>query len=109
MNAFEEYFGEHILYAELEQSSYIEFKSIIFETISSSIKFRKYGRIGPVLTVKADFLKPEIDRFKKLLEKDKLQMVHGWVVSNVTIITDNKLLGTNNIEENYQEENFDDI
>jgi len=88
MNAFEEWYGEQISYQELEQSSYIEFKDIIFEDISRGIKFRKYGRIGNVLTIKADMLKIEIDKFKKMLDKNTIKLVHGWIVSNVTIITD---------------------
>jgi hypothetical protein len=80
MNAFEEWFGEQISYQELEQSSYIEFKEMIFEGISRGVKFRKYGRIGNVLTIKADMLKNEIDKFKKMLEKNDIKLVHGWVV-----------------------------
>lgn len=88
INAFEEWYGDQISYQELEQSSYIEFKEIIFEDISRSIKFRKYGRMGNILTIKADMLKFEIERFKKMLEKNNIKLVHGWIVSNVTIITD---------------------
>jgi len=88
INAFEEWYGDQISYQELEQSSYIEFKEIIFKDISRSIKFRKYGRMGNILTIKADMLKFEIERFKKMLEKNNIKLVHGWIVSNVTIITD---------------------
>ena|ERR1035437_6577165 len=88
MNVFEEYYGDHITYQELEQESYIEFKEHIFEGIGRGIKFRKYGRIGNILTIKADMLKLELDKFKKMLEKNGIDLVHKWVVSNVTIITD---------------------
>lgn len=88
MNAFEEWYGEQISYQELEQSSYIEFKEVMFDSISRGIKFRKYGRIGNVLTLKADMLKLEIEKFKKMLDKNEIKLVHKWVVSNVTIITD---------------------
>ena len=88
MNVFEEWYGDHTSYQELEQSSYIEFKEIIFENISRGIKFRKYGRIGSVLTIKADMLKSEIEKFKKVLEKNDIKLVHGWIISNITIITD---------------------
>lgn len=113
MNAFEEWYGEQISYQELEQSSYIEFKEIIFGGISRGIKFRKYGRIGNVLTVKADMLKTEIEKFKKMLEKNDIKLIHGWVVSNVTIITD-KLPEKGNVDNDDNDESsdfneFDDI
>lgn len=110
MNAFEEWYGDHITYQELEQSSYIEFKELIFDSISRSVKFRKYGRIGNVLTVKADMLKVEIEKFKKLLEKNDIKLIHRWVVSNVTIITD-KLPEKGNLsdEEENEEEDFNEF
>ena len=112
MNVFEEWYGEQITYQELEQSSYIEFKELIFENISRSIKFRKYGRIGNVLTIKADMLKLEIEKFKKILEKNDIKLIHGWIVSNVTIITD-KLPDKNSEEDEVETDgnfhDFDDI
>lgn len=110
MNAFEEWYGEQISYQELEQSSYIEFKEILFEGIGRGIKFRKYGRIGNVLTIKADMLKIEIEKFKKMLEKNDIKLIHSWVVSNVTIITD-KLPEKGEILDNGDEEegDFDDF
>ena len=65
MNHFEETYGEHVKYTELEQKSYIELKEMIFEMISEDIKFRKFCRDSGALTVKADMLKTE---HKKLLE-----------------------------------------
>ncbi len=103
MNEFEEWYGDHVSYQELEQSSYIEFKELIFDNISRGIKFRKYGRIGNVLTIKADMLKIEIEKFKKILEKNDVKLIHGWVVSNVTIITD-KLLDKGNVSEDDEED-----
>jgi hypothetical protein len=88
INEFEEWYGDNVSYQELEQSSYIEFKELMFEGISRGIKFRKYGRIGNVLTIKADMLKSEIEKFKKILEKNDIKLIHDWIVSNVTIITD---------------------
>jgi len=112
MNEFEEWYGDHISYQELEQSSYIEFKELIFEDISRGIKFRKYGRIGNVLTVKADMLKHEIEKFKKILEKNEIKLVHEWIVSNVTIITD-KLPEKGEIQDDEDSDDsfndFDDI
>ena len=60
MNEFEEFYGFSVTYQELEQQSYIEFKEIMFESINSKIKFRKYGRIGNVLTVRAEMYQEEI-------------------------------------------------
>jgi hypothetical protein len=109
MNAFEEWYGDHVSYQELEQGSYIEFKEMIFEAISRGIKFRKYGRIGNVLTVKADMLKTEIEKFKKILEKNEIKLIYGWVVSNVTIITD-KLPEKGDIkDEDDAEDGFNDF
>lgn len=88
INAFECWYGEHISYQEIEQKSYIEFKDLIFAEICREIKFRKYGRIGQVLTIKADMLKIEIEKFKSLLEKEKIKLTHNWIISNITIIKD---------------------
>lgn len=112
MNAFEEYYGDHITYQELEQESYIEFKEHIFESISRGIKFRKYGRIGNILTLRADMLKIEIEKFKKMLEKNDINLVHKWIVSNVTIITDGlpeKNTLPEDEEENSSFNDFEDI
>ena len=109
MNAFEECYGDHATYQELEQSSYIEFKELMFNNISKGIKFRKYGRIGNVLTLKADMLQTEIEKFKKILEKNNIKLIHEWVVSNVTIITD-KLSDKSDIsDEEEEEDNFNDF
>jgi len=112
MNSFEEYYGDHITYQELEQESYIEFKECIFESISRGIKFRKYGRIGNVLTLRADMLKSEIEKFKKILETNSISLVHKWIVSNVTIITDGlpeKGVSSEKEEENDNFDDFEDI
>lgn len=91
INAFEEFYGDHITYQEIEQESYIEFKETMFEKIHRDIKFRKYGRIGHVLTIKADMLMTEIEKFKTMLEKNSIKFVHNWEISNVTIIKDGML------------------
>ena len=88
LNAFEEFFGDNVSYQEIEQESYVEFKEVMFELINRSIKFRKYGRIGPILTVKADMTSEELDVFKAILDKDGIKLLHSWIVSSVTIITD---------------------
>lgn len=88
LNAFEEFYGENISYQEIEQESYVEFKEIMFEAINRNIKFRKYGRIGQILTIKADMTKEELEIFRGILDKNGIKMLHSWIVSNVTIITD---------------------
>ncbi len=90
INAFECWYGDHITYQEIEQKSYIELKELMFNHICRDIKFRKYGRIGQVLTLKADMLKNEIKNFKNLLESEQIQLTHSWIISNITIIKDEK-------------------
>ena len=62
----------------------------MFDSVNKDIKFRKYGRIGQVLTIKADMLNSEIEKLKNMLVKNEIKMLHSWIVSNVTIITDSK-------------------
>lgn len=104
LNAFECWYGEHVTYQEIEQKSYIEFKEAIFSNICRNIKFRKYGRIGQVLTLKVDMLKSEIELLKHILETDSLKLTHNWVVSNITIIKDGKLDMSKKIVDDSEEE-----
>ncbi len=90
LNSFECEYGESVSYQEIEQKSYVEFKDILFESINKDIKFRKYGRIGQVLTIKADMLNNEIEKLKNMLITSEIKMLHNWIISNVTIITDSK-------------------
>lgn len=91
LNEFEYQFGESITYKQMEQRSYINFKEIMFDSISRDIKFRKFGRFGKILTIKAEMFKNEIDKFRILLEGDDIQIGYGWIISNVTLIKDNKI------------------
>jgi GTP:adenosylcobinamide-phosphate guanylyltransferase len=86
-NEFEEFYGYNITYQELEQQSYIEFKNIMFEKINKKIKFRKYGRMGPILTLKADMYDLEIEIFENLINNNKIETIYGWIVKDVTLIT----------------------
>ena len=86
MNEFEEFYGFSVTYQELEQQSYIEFKEIMFESINSKIKFRKYGRIGNVLTVRAEMYQEEIENFENLIQNNKIRTIYDWVVKDVTLI-----------------------
>ena len=91
INKFEETYGESITYQDLEQRSYIEFKETMFEKINRDIKFRKYGRIGHVLTIKEDMIDNEIDKFKRMIENNSIKFIYDWTISNVTIIKDDDL------------------
>lgn len=95
MNYFEYQYGEFVSYKQMEQRSYIDFKELMFDNICREIKFRKFGRVGKILTIKAEMLKVEIDRFRILLEGDGLNIGTGWIISNVTLIKDNKLSDKN--------------
>lgn len=86
MNEFEEFYGFSVTYQELEQQSYIEFKDIMFESINPKIKFRKYGRIGNILTVRAEMYDTEIETFEELIQNNKIKTIYDWVVKDVTII-----------------------
>jgi hypothetical protein len=108
LNEFEYQFGETITYKQMEQKSYIDFKEIMFDNICREIKFRKFGRLGKILTIKAEMLKNEIDKFKQLLEEDKIQMSYGWVISNVTIIKDEKISEKNSNFKKLNNKDFED-
>lgn len=88
MNAFEEFYRDSVSYYDLEQNSYVEFKDFIFDSISKNIKFRKYGRIGNILTIKADMVENEIKKFTEMIENDEIKLSTEWVVTNITIIRD---------------------
>ena len=77
MNEFEEFYGFSITYQELEQQSYIEFKEMMFEYINKKIKFRKFGRIGHILTVRAEMYDSEIEELENLILKNKIKTIYG--------------------------------
>lgn len=91
LNHFEYEYGEAITYKQMEQRSYIDFKEVMFNDICREIKFRKFGRLGKILTIKAEMLKGEIEEFRELLENDEISIGTGWIISNVTLLKDNKL------------------
>lgn len=108
MNHFEEFFGDCVTYAEIEQESYIDLKTMMFEKINSDIKFRKFYRENNCLTVKADMLEKEFIFFKDILEgnviakdkknyseepiKDKFSFFHDFTISKYKIMTKEDLL-----------------
>jgi hypothetical protein len=108
LNEFEYQYGDFISYKQMEQKSYIDFKELMFENICRDIKFRKFGRFGKILTIKAEMLKSEIEKFRILLENDQINIGYGWVVSNVTIIKDDKINEQNSKFKKIKSNNLDD-
>jgi hypothetical protein len=109
MNHFEEFYGDCITYAEVEQESYIDLKTMVFEKIGEEIKFRKFYRENNSLTVKADMLEKEFQIFKDILGgnviskdkknisteesvQEKFTFFHDFMISNVKIMTKEDLL-----------------
>ena len=86
MNAFEEFFGEHVKYQEVEQESYIELKLMLFENINENIKFRKFGRFGKCLSIKADMLEEEVKKLDSLWNNNTFKFTTDWTISSITQI-----------------------
>jgi len=108
LNEFEYQYGDFVSYKQMEQKSYIDFKEIMFENICRDIKFRKFGRFGKILTIKAEMLKSEIEKFRFLLENDQISIGFGWIISNVTIIKDNKINEQNSKFKKIKSSDLDD-
>lgn len=113
MNKFEEVYGDHISYAEIEQESYIDLKTMMFEKINENIKFRKFNREKNVLTLKADMLEKEYQLLQDIIAKtainkkatndnknnpsgepiiEKFNFLHDFIISKVKIMTNEDLL-----------------
>lgn len=113
MNKFEETYGEHIRYSEIEQESYIDLKSMIFEKIDPAIKIRKFNREKNVLTLKADMLDSEYQLLQDIVANkavnqkatkdkknnpdgniilEKFNFLHDFIISKVKIMTNEDLL-----------------
>ncbi|MEK6829153.1 MAG: hypothetical protein AABY15_03420 [Nanoarchaeota archaeon] len=104
MNKFEEFYGESVRYSEIEQVSYIDLKDMVFEKIGRGIKFRKFGRIGNVLTIKMDITPSDFESFLGILKGDeidkeatkkssevkykKFNFIHDFTVSNIRDLTE---------------------
>ena len=108
LNEFEYQYGDFISYKQMEQKSYIDFKELMFENICRDIKFRKFGRFGKILTIKAEMLKSEIEKFRILLENNQINIGYGWIVSNVTIIKDDKINEQNSKFKKIKSNDLDD-
>lgn len=74
MNTFEEFYGDSISYSEIEQSSYIDLKDMVFEMIGRSVKFRKFGRLKNILTIKVDITCSEYESFLKIFREEELDL-----------------------------------
>jgi hypothetical protein len=113
LNKFEETYGDHVSYAEIEQESYIDLKGMIFEKINPNIKIRKFNREKNVLTLKADMLEKEYQLLQDILAekvisesetknkktnpegieiKEKFNFLHDFIISNVKIMTNEDLI-----------------
>lgn len=113
LNKFEETYGDHVSYAEIEQESYIDLKGMIFEKINPNIKFRKFNREKHTLTLKADMLDKEYQLLQDILTKkivnekatndkkinpsgaqimEKFNFLHDFIISKVKIMTNEDLL-----------------
>lgn len=127
MNRFEEFYGDCVTYADIEQESYIDLKSMVFEKICPDIKFRKFNRENNTLTIKADMLDSEFNLFKDILAskvidqkatKDKknnpsgepiyetFNFFHDFKISNVKIMTKEDLLKCKKV---LQEDEMDEL
>lgn len=72
INEFEEFYGDSVSYSEIEQTSYIDLKEMVFEKINRGIKFRKFGRNKRVLTVKMDIKPDEYDKFLSIFREEEI-------------------------------------
>lgn len=131
INKFEETYGEHVSYSEIEQESYIDLKSMIFEKINPNIKIRKFNREKNTLTLKADMLDKEYILFQDILAgkiinekatkdkkynpggeevKERFNFLHNFIISNFKIMTEEDLLKIKkNAASNEQEDDDEKI
>lgn len=91
MNKFEEVYGEHIPYSQIEQESYIELKEMVMQKIKRKIKFRKRGREGMVLSLKAEMFQDEYDMFLDINEKKGFNFIYDFTISQVEIIENEEI------------------
>lgn len=108
MNHFEEFYGETVLYSEIEQISYIDLKDMVFEKINKNIKFRKFGRNNNILTIKMDIKPNEYKKFLSILKGNTIDkkatndiktnpnkeikyntfnFLHNFTISNIRYLT----------------------
>jgi len=91
LNEFEEYYRECVSYAEIEQISYIDFKTMFFEMINKNVKFRKYERVGKFLILKAGMSKKDFETFSELNKNNKFHFIHNFEISNIELFKEKEL------------------
>lgn len=126
-NSFEEFYGDGVSYSEIEQTSYIDLKEMVFEKIGKGVKFRKFGRDGRVLTIKIDILPKEYELFLKVFNEEEVDeeftndpirnplgktkfirfnFMHDFKISNIRDLTNEEII---KFKKNLTMENEDDI
>ena len=83
MNAYYEFFGENVLYSEIEQASYIDLKEMVHEMVNDEIKFRKHEREGKILTLKVELSIEEKEKMDYLLENNKFNFLHNFFIKEI--------------------------
>ena len=85
INYFEEFYGESVSYAFVEQESYIDLKKMIAEFVSDKIKFRKFERNKMVLTLKVEMLDEELEKIRYLIKEKKFKFLYDYEISDIRI------------------------
>ncbi len=93
MNKFEEIYGEGVSYRKLEQETYVELKSMIFDFLGKKIKFKKCRDLEKdsdpmVLTVKAEMTESEYEKVCELHKDNELVFLYDFIVSNIRLLQD---------------------
>ena len=85
MNKYYEFYGENVPYAHIEQESYVDLKSMVFESVNPNIKFRKKCREGKVLTLKIEMSDSDLEKIIKINEENGFKFIHDFKISNIKI------------------------
>ena len=85
LNSFEECYRDCVTYSEIEQVSYIDFKTMFFDMINKNVKFRKYEREGKYLKLKARMSKKDFETFEELNKENKFSFIHNFEISNIEL------------------------
>ena len=83
MNKYYEFYGETVPYAQVEQDSYIDLKSMVYDKIHEKIKFRKHERTGMILTLKVEMTDEEKKKFIYLLDEKKFDFFHDYEIKDI--------------------------
>ena len=85
MNKYYEFYGENVPYAHIEQESYVDLKSMVFENVNPNIKFRKKCREGKILTLKIEMNDSDLEKITKINEVNGFKFIHDFKISNIRI------------------------